>query len=128
RRCAPGSARAFAHMPCQGGPREGYEYKRRCTVRVQQPLRLWHASLSLGGTLMLTTVTSHGAGGAGETPRQPPTLNPCPRQASLTVARYAVVTLILLGFVTTAMGDVHGSFTTALPPVQDAGWDASPSL
>jgi len=77
---------------------------------------------------MFTTVTSHGAGGAGETPRQPPTLNPCPRQASLTVARYAVVTLILLGFVTMAMGDVHPSGTTALPPEQGVGWGTSPSI
>src|SRR5262249_17160213 len=70
----------------------------------------------------------HGVGGAGATPRQPPTLPPSPRQASLTAARYAVVTLILLGFVTTAMGDVPRSVTTAMPPVQGAGWGASPSI
>ena len=56
------------------------------------------------------------------------TLTPSLRQASLTAARYAVVTLILLGFVTTAMGDVPRSFTTAMPPVHGAGWGASPSI
>ena len=77
---------------------------------------------------MLTTVTSHRAGGAGAPPRQPPILTPSLRQASLTAARYAVVTLILLGFVTTAMGDAPRAFTTAMPPVHGAEWGASPSI
>ena len=77
---------------------------------------------------MRTAIAPHGAGVAGDTPRQPPLMTPAPRSACLTAARYAVAALILLSFVTTPMGDVHRPFATAVPPAYGAWGGDSPSI